>query len=186
MHGITALRRNSVVVTSLSCSPTGRQKPAWRVALSTFQQQHHVLLRLMCLRHVMCPSCFPSHRCKTWVRLLNWIQKETKIICPAFGLYSSPAECSTMGHIVLNLTNLAYQPTTKSLEQPGHPKRHVTFAMSERKTAYSAHAPDMHEDEDEDDRPLVRPASRNGPAEKRRDPAAAERGLSRTSTHLGV
>ena len=35
----------------------------------------------------------------------------------------------------------------------------------------------MHEDEDEDDRPLVRPASRNGPAEKRRDPAAADEDL---------
>ena len=41
-----------------SCSPTRRQKPAWRVALSTFQPHHHVLLRLMCLRQVMCPSCF--------------------------------------------------------------------------------------------------------------------------------
>ena len=64
-----------------------------------------------------------------------------------------------MGHIVLDLTNLAYQPMTKSREQPGHPKRHVNFAMSERRPAYPAHAPDMHEDEDEDDKPLVRPAS---------------------------
>ena len=54
-----------------------------------------------------------------------------KIICPAFGLYSSPAEHSTMGHIVLDLTNLAYQATTTSCDRPGHPKRHVTFAMSE-------------------------------------------------------
>ena len=60
-----------------------------------------------------------------------------------------------MGHIVLDLTSLAYQPTTKSREQPGHPKRHVTFAMAERKPAYPAHAPDMHEDEDKDDKPLV-------------------------------
>ena len=59
MHGIVALRRNSAVVTSLSCSPTRRRKPAWIVALSTFQQHHHVL---MCLRHVMGPSCFPSFR----------------------------------------------------------------------------------------------------------------------------
>ena len=36
-----------------------------------------------------------------------------KITCPAFGLYSSPAEYSTMGHIVLDLTKLTYQPTTK-------------------------------------------------------------------------
>ena len=74
-----------------------------------------------------------------------------------------------MGHIVLDLTNLAYQPTTKSREQPVHPKRHVTFAMSEQRPAYPVHAPDMHEDEDEDDKPLVRPASRKEPANEKRD-----------------
>ena len=97
-----------------------------------------------------------------------------KMTCPPFGLYSSPAEHSTMGHVVLDLTNLAYQPTTKSCEQPGHPKRHVTFAMLERRPAYPAHAPDMDEDEDEDegedDKTHVRPASRKELAEEKRDP----------------
>ena len=81
-----------------------------------------------------------------------------------------------MGHIVLDLTSLAYQPTTKSRERSGHPRRHVTFAMSERKTSISSsYTYDMHEDEDdgpfaqrdhivvsddEDDQPLVRPASK--------------------------
>ena len=79
-----------------------------------------------------------------------------------------------MGHIVLDLTSLAYQPTTKSRERSGHPRRHVTFAMSERKPAYPALTQDMHGDEDdgplapdlmvvyddEDDQPLVQPASR--------------------------
>ena len=37
-----------------------------------------------------------------------------KITCPALGLFSSPAEYSTMGHIVLDLTSLTHQPTTKS------------------------------------------------------------------------
>ena len=46
--------------------------------------------------------------------------KGNKITCPAFGLYSSPATYSTMGHIVLNLTSLAYQPTTKSRERSVH------------------------------------------------------------------
>ena len=32
------------------------------VALSTFQQFHHVIPRLMYLRQAMCPSCFPSLR----------------------------------------------------------------------------------------------------------------------------
>ena len=75
--------------------------------------------------------------------------KRDKITCPSFGLCSSPAEHSTMGHIVLDLTNLACQSTTKLSEQPGHPKRHVTFAMFERRPACPAHAADMHEDEGE-------------------------------------
>ena len=65
-----------------------------------------------------------------------------------------------MGHIVLDLTNLAYQPTTKSCERHGHPKRHVIFSMSERRPANPANAQDMDEDEDEDDKPLGRPALR--------------------------
>ena len=39
-----------------------KQKPARKVALFTFQQHHHVLPRLMCLRQVMCPCCFLSLR----------------------------------------------------------------------------------------------------------------------------
>ena len=31
-----------------------------------------------------------------------------KITCPAFGLFSSPADCSTMGHVVLDLTSLTF------------------------------------------------------------------------------
>ena len=81
------------------------------------------------------------------------------------------AEHFTMGHIVLDLTSLAYQPTTKLREQPGYPKRHVTFTMSERRPAYPAHALDMDEDKDEDDKPLVLPASRKEPAQERRDRA---------------
>ena len=106
-----------------------------------------------------------------------------KITCPAYGLYSSPAEYSTMGHIVLDLTSRAYQPTTKSRERSGHPKRHVTFAMSEQKPAYPAHTKDMHGDEDdgplakpdhmvvsddEDDQYLVQPASGKKPTEEKR------------------
>ena len=62
MHGIMALRRNSAFPISLSCLPTPKQKPAVKVAFSAFQQHHHVPPRLMCLRQVMCPSCFPSLR----------------------------------------------------------------------------------------------------------------------------
>ena len=159
----------------LSCSPTPKQKPARKVALFTFQQHHNVLPRLMCLRQVMCPSCFLSlSQMKNLGITIELDPQGDKMTCAPFGLYSSPAEHSTMGHVVLDLTNLAYQPTTKSCEQPGHPKRHVTFAMSERRPAYPAHAPDMGEDEDEDegedDKPHVRPASRKELAEEKRDP----------------
>ena len=90
-----------------------------------------------------------------------------KITCPAFCLFSSPAEYSTMGHIVLDLTSLTYQPTTKSSGRPGHPKRHVTFAMSERKSAYPAHALDMHGDEDEDNKTSCTSNNKKGTARRR-------------------
>ena len=79
-----------------------------------------------------------------------------------------------MGHIVLDLTSLTYQPTTKSSNRSGYPKKHVIFAMSERKPA---HALDMHEDEDEDDKPLVRPTTRKEPLEEGRDQAIDDEDL---------
>ena len=41
--------------------------------------------------------------------------------------------------------------------------------MSERRPAYPAHAPEMHEDEDEDDKLLVRPALRKEHAKEKSD-----------------
>ena len=58
-----------------------------------------------------------------------------KISCPAFGLFSSPAEYATLGYIVLDLRSLTYQPSTKSSNRSCYPKKHVIFAMSERKPA---------------------------------------------------
>ena len=72
-----------------------------------------------------------------------------------------------MGHIVLDLTSLTCQPTTKSSHRSGHPKKHVIVAMSERKPAYPAHTLDMHEDENEDDKPLARPTTRKESIEER-------------------
>ena len=51
--------------------------------------------------------------------------KGFKIACPALGLYSSPVEYSTMGHIALDLTSLAYQP--KSRERSARLTKHVTL-----------------------------------------------------------
>ena len=56
--------------------------------------------------------------------------KGDKITCQSFGLHSSPAEYSTMGHVVIDLTGLTYQP--KSRERSTHPKRHVTFALTDK------------------------------------------------------
>ena len=42
--------------------------------------------------------------------ILELDPKGAEITCPAFGLYSSPVEYCTMGHVVLDLTSLAYQP----------------------------------------------------------------------------
>ena len=78
--------------------------------------------------------------------------KGAKIRCPAFGLYSSPIEYSTLGHIVLDLTRPAYQP--KSRERSARPTKHVTFTLSQEKSAYPARAQEL--DDDEDDKPLVR------------------------------
>ena len=132
MHGIMALQRNSAAVTNLSCLPIQRQRPARKVALFTFQQ-HHVL------ETGDVPILFSLPQMKNLGMTIELDPKGDKITCPAFGLFSSPAEYSTMGHIVLDLTSLTYQPPTKS-----SPKKHVIFAMSERKLAYPAHALDMH------------------------------------------
>ena len=72
---------------------------------------------------------------------------------------------------MLDLTSLMYQPTTKSSNRSGYPKKHVIFVMSERKPANRDHAPDMHQEENEDDKPLVRPTTRQEPLEEGRGQA---------------
>ena len=75
------------------------------------------------------PILFSLSQMKISGKTIELDPRGDKITCPAFGLCSSPAENSTMGHIVLDLTCLAYQP--KLRERFTHPKRHVTFALSE-------------------------------------------------------
>ena len=101
-----------------------------------------------------------------------------KTTSPAFGLFSSPAEYSTLGH------SLTYQPMTKSSGPSGKSRRHVTFPIPERESAYPVQTqpisdkeddePLLHEDhavtsDDEDDQPLVRPATRRKLHEKVHD-----------------
>ena len=100
----------------------------------------------------------------------NW----DKITCLAFGLYSSPAEYSTMWHIVLDLKSVTFQP--ESHERSTHPQRHVTFALTgKKKPVYPVHSPER--DEDGDDKRLVQPSE----LVKERRESAAER---RTPAHL--
>ena len=101
--------------------------------------------------------------------------------CPAKDLYSYPIDYSTMEHSKWDLTSLAYQP--KSRERLVRPTKHVTFALSQRKSANPArvqeldddegdktlvrlHITTVSEDEDEDDKPLVRPATEEKPMER--------------------
>ena len=55
---------------------------------------------------------------------------------PVFGLFSSPAEYSTMGHVVLDLTSLTYQPTTDSSDRSGHPKETCNLCHVRAKTQH--------------------------------------------------
>ena len=94
--------------------------------------------------------------------------KKRQDYVPSFWLVFFSSYDSTVGHIVLDLTSLMYQPTTKPSNRSGYTKKHVIFVMSERKPANPDHAPDMHEEENEDDKPLVRPTTRKDPLEEGR------------------
>ena len=133
------------------------------------------------------PLLFSISQMKNLGKTIEWDPNGDKNTCPAFGLHFSPAECSTLGLFVLDLTSLAYQP--KSCERSTHPKRHVS-ALSEQKSAYPAHTRELDEDEDdkplvrpdrptvsedEDDQPLVQNASRKELVEEKRDSTAHRR-----------
>ena len=60
MRCVMALQQKVALAISRLCLPSLRQKRVGKVVLYTFRQYLHVLPELMCLRQVMCPSCFPS------------------------------------------------------------------------------------------------------------------------------
>ena len=80
------------------------------------------------------PILFSPPQMKILGITLELNQTRDKTTCPAFGLYSSPVEYSTMGHIVLDLTGLAYQP--KSRERSARPTNDVTYALSPLRSYY--------------------------------------------------
>ena len=61
-----------------------------------------------------------------------------------------------MGHIVLDLTSLTYQPATKLSDRSGDQQSHAIFAMSVGKPAYRARSRSKKDDH-EDFAPLVPP-----------------------------
>ena len=145
--------------------PTSRQRPVWKVIRFTFRQHLRVLPELTCLRRATCLTYSPFSDEKFGYDYRNGSN----------GLYSSPAQNASMGHVVLDLTSLAYQPNSR--ERSPHLRRHVTIA----------HTPELDEDyndkplvrpdrasvsEDEDDNLLVQPSSRKEPLKEKREPAA--------------
>ena len=129
MHCTMALRKNFALVISPLCLPILRLEQVWKVVLFIIRQHPHVLPELMCLRRATCLSYSPFLQMKNLGTTIELDPRGDKITCPAFGLYSSPAENSTMGRIVLDLTCLVYQARLR--ERFTHPKRHVTCALSE-------------------------------------------------------
>ena len=142
MHGVMASRRNSAVVTNLSCLPTLRQKPARKVASFTFQQFHHVLPRLMCLRQVMPILFFPpsdeklGYDCWTGSkRRQNYMSSFWSVFLSKWALHNR-TNCVGLDESCISAND--------QVAWLGHPKRHVTFAMSMWTPAYPAHVPDIH------------------------------------------
>ena len=101
------------------------------------------------------PILFSQSQMKNLGMTIELDPNGDKITCPAFGFYSSPAEYSTMGHIMLDLTSLAHH--RKSREQSARMKKHVIFCPIGAKSAYPVHTREL--DEDKDDTPLVKPSS---------------------------
>ena len=91
--------------------------------------------------------------CRIWVLHLNWIQKKLRSHVQLLACTLPKSNIPQMGHIVLDLTSFAYQP--ESRERLARPTKHVTYAMSKRKSPYPARVQEF--DDDEDDKPLVRP-----------------------------
>ena len=152
MRCIMALQQSSVLAVSLLCMPTLKQKLVWKVVFSIFGQNHNVLPGLLCLRRATC-LLFSLPEMQNLGITLELDLKGAKITCPAFGLCSSPIEYSTIGHIAMDLTSLAYQP--KSREPSARPTKHVPIALSQRKSAFPARVQKL--DDDEDDKTLFRP-----------------------------
>ena len=110
MRCIMALRQTSVFAISLLCLPTLKQKLVWECCIIHFPTKPPCSTTVDVLQTGDVPIQNFLPQMQNFGITLELDPRGAKITCPAFGLYSSPIEYSSMGHIVLDLTSLAYQP----------------------------------------------------------------------------
>ena len=165
MRSIMALQQNSVLAISLFVSANSETETCRESCIIHFLAKPPCSTIVDVLETGDVPILFSLPQTQNLGTTLELDPKGAKITCPAFGMYASPIEYSTMGHIVLDLTSLAYQ--TKSRERSARPRKHVTFALSHRKSAFPARVQEL--DDDEDDRRLVGPVRTTVPEEEDED-----------------
>ena len=129
MRCIMASRQNSVLAISLLCLPILRQTCRESCNIH-FPTTPPCSTRVDVLETGAGPILFSLPQMNNLGPIIELNPKGDEITCPVFILYSSPVEYSTTGHIVLDLTSLAYQP--KSPERSARPTKHLTFAPSKK------------------------------------------------------
>ena len=105
MYGVMALRRNAAVATIFvfANSETETCKESCIIHFPTIPP---CSTKVDVLETGDVPILFSLSQEKNLGTTIELDPKGDKMTCSAFGLYASPAECSAMGHIVLDLTNL--------------------------------------------------------------------------------
>ena len=136
MRCIVVLRQDSVLAVSLFVFANPEAETCRENCLIHFPSTPPCSTRVDVLETGDVPILFSLLQMQNLGIILELDPKVAKITCPAFGLYSSPVEYRTMGHVALDLTILAYQP--KSLERSDCPTKHVTSSLSQRNSAYPA------------------------------------------------
>ena len=107
---IMGLQQNSVLALSVLCLPTLEQKLVWESCIINFPTKPPCSTSVDVLQTGNVPIQNFLPQMQNFGITIELDPKGAKITCPAFGLNHSPVEYSTMGHIVLDLTSLAYQP----------------------------------------------------------------------------
>ena len=107
MRCTMASRQSFALATRPSCLPTLRWRPVGKAASFILPTKPPCSARVDVLETGNVPIFFSLGQMKHLGMTVELDPKGDKITCPAFGLYSSPAEYSTVGHTV----------TTKSITE---------------------------------------------------------------------